>query len=105
MAPRWYISVSHDTIEFFLKELAPVYFPSTVGGLSHHFAVKNVICSPTESKGEFSCALSSLVNNISLTACCNANTSSLYLFILSASCQFVGGWFIQMDFIQSTTFI
>ena len=92
MAPCWHISVSYDTIEFFLKEFTLAYFPSTAGGLSHHIAVKNVICSPTGSKGEFSCALSSLVNNISLTAYCNASTSSLYLLILSASRQFVGDW-------------
>lgn len=100
MASCWHISASHDTLEFFLKELAPAYFHSTAGGLSHRIAVKNVICSPTGSKGEFSCVLSSLVNNISLTAYSNASTSSLYLLILSASRQFVGGWISQTELVQ-----
>lgn len=100
MASHWHISVSHDTTEFFLKELAAAYFPSSAGGLSHHTAVKNVICSPTGSKGELSCDLSSLMNNIPLDAYCNANTSSLYLLILSASCRCVGGCISQMEFIQ-----
>lgn len=100
MASCWHISVSHDTTEFFLKELAPAYFPSSAGGLSHHVTVKNVICSPTGSKGELSYDLSSLMNNIPLDAYCNANTSSLYLLILSASCRCVGGCISQVEFIQ-----
>lgn len=79
LASRWHISDSRDTIELSHKELAPACFPSSAGGWSHRLAVKNVICSPTGSKGELSCALSSLMNNIPLLARCDASTSSLCL--------------------------